>query len=101
MTTKQAAGDFTLISLNQNWQDQIRNQLASNENALAVLEVDLDAKLNFRRGILVLTESRLLSYSPADGGDGQFFGGSASEGTQHPQEPLDFGQEPKEEQALR
>ncbi|MEF7615039.1 ABC transporter ATP-binding protein [Aquincola sp. MAHUQ-54] len=44
----------------------LRQQLASDENVLAALEVDLDARQRFAPGLLVLTDRRLL----AGGADG-------------------------------
>jgi len=61
MTIQQAAENPILTSLSSDWQEEVANQLTSRETALAILEVDLDAQLHFRKGILVATESRLLS----------------------------------------
>jgi ATP-binding cassette subfamily B protein len=43
---------------------EIRAQLHPDENAQAVLEVDLDTRLQFGRGLLVATERRLLARAP-------------------------------------
>ena len=64
MTMKQVADDLTLSNLPQNWKDLVAQQLTAGENALTALEVDLDARLNFRKGIVVATESRIFSLAP-------------------------------------
>lgn len=64
MTMKQVTDDLTLSNLPQNWKDLIAQQLTVGENALTALEVDLDARLNFRNGIVVATETRIFSLPP-------------------------------------
>ena len=63
MTMKQVSADLTLTNLPEIWRSDVATILAAGENALTTLEVDLDARLNFRKGILIATESRLLSRS--------------------------------------
>jgi ATP-binding cassette subfamily B protein len=46
----------------------IKTQLHPGENVQAVLEVDLDSRLRFGRGLLVATESRLLAREPGQAG---------------------------------
>jgi ATP-binding cassette subfamily B protein len=46
----------------------MRKQLHTGENVLAVLEVDLDSRLQFGRGLLVATERRLLGQAPGQAG---------------------------------
>ncbi len=46
----------------------IRTQLRPEENVLAVLEVDLDTRLRFGRGLLVATDLRLLAREPGQPG---------------------------------
>lgn len=46
------------------WRSEIRTQLRPDENVQAVLEVDLDARLQFGRGLLVATDRRLLAREP-------------------------------------
>jgi ATP-binding cassette subfamily B protein len=46
------------------WLAEIRKQLHTHENVQAVLEVDLDTRLHFGRGLLVATDRRLLGRSP-------------------------------------
>ena len=47
------------------WQSDVQQQLLSDENVRACLEVDLDERLYFARGLLIVTDRRLLA-SPAD-----------------------------------
>ncbi|MDD0839054.1 ABC transporter transmembrane domain-containing protein [Curvibacter sp. HBC61] len=44
-----------------------QSQLASGENVLATLPVDLDTGLRYARGLLVVTEKRLLACEPGSG----------------------------------
>jgi ATP-binding cassette subfamily B protein len=46
----------------------LQSQLASEENVLATLEVDLDSRLHFAAGLLALTDRRLLAHEPGAGG---------------------------------
>ncbi|MDP3652618.1 MAG: ABC transporter ATP-binding protein [Rhodoferax sp.] len=43
------------------WRDQVQAQLHPHENVLATLEVDLDTRLHFVKGVVVVTNARLLS----------------------------------------
>ncbi len=45
----------------QDWRTEVQLQLQINENVQVALEVDLDQQLRFLKGILVLTDHRLLS----------------------------------------
>lgn len=70
MTTQQLASPTSVAHaasfLPEAWQDEVRKQLAPGENVLTSVEVDLDAKLRFIKGILVVTTRRLLSRAPGD-----------------------------------
>ena len=48
------------------WHAQVRSQLLAHENVWAALEVDLDTRLHFVKGLVLATNQRLLSYSPED-----------------------------------
>ena len=48
------------------WQVGVSEELLSGENVLTSVEVDLDAKLCFKKGILVLTDRRLLARAAGD-----------------------------------
>jgi ATP-binding cassette subfamily B protein len=45
------------------WRGDVQSQLNAQENVLAALEVDLDTRLHFVRGLVVVTNQRLLSRS--------------------------------------
>ena len=47
---------------------ELQAELAGGENVLAVLPVDLDAQLRFSRGLLALTDRRLLARAPGAAG---------------------------------
>ncbi len=53
-------------SLPEQWQAEVEKELASGENVLSSVEVDLDARLRFKKGILVVTGSRLLARAPGE-----------------------------------
>lgn len=52
-------------ALPDRWRAGLESQLQDGETALAFLELDLDARLHFSPGLLVLTERRLLSKTSA------------------------------------
>ncbi|MCS0611134.1 ABC transporter ATP-binding protein/permease [Massilia kyonggiensis] len=52
--------------LPEHWQADVAKKLAPGENVLNSVEVDLDAKLRFTKGILVVTNYRLLTRAPGD-----------------------------------
>ena len=54
------------ITLPGQWQAEVEKELASGENVLSGVEVDLDARLRFRKGMVVVTNRRLLSLAPGE-----------------------------------
>lgn len=48
------------------WLSEVQDQLQSQENVLAALEVDLDTRLHFVKGLVVLTNLRLLVRTGAE-----------------------------------
>ena len=46
------------------WRDEIRAELAEGETLLASVEIDLDQRLKFQPGLLVLTDRRLIARNP-------------------------------------
>jgi len=52
--------------LPEHWQTDVEKKLAPGENVLSSVEVDLDAKLRFTKGILVITSRRLLARAPGE-----------------------------------
>ncbi|MGI4721175.1 MAG: ABC transporter ATP-binding protein [Janthinobacterium lividum] len=76
MTTQQPAIPSSLAVaanlLPEHWQHDVAKQLAPGENVLAAVEVDLDAKLRFTKGLVVVTNRRLLARAPGDGAWGDW-----------------------------
>ncbi|MGK5003274.1 ABC transporter ATP-binding protein [Janthinobacterium sp. LB2P70] len=50
----------------ETWLAEVESNLSPGENVLSSVEVDLDARLRFTKGIIVVTEKRLLARSPGD-----------------------------------
>ena len=68
MTTELSvpATTIPLTSLPEHWLAEVENKLSPGENVLSSVEVDLDARLRFTKGIIVVTEKRLLVRSPGE-----------------------------------
>ncbi|MFL6673525.1 MAG: ABC transporter, partial [Massilia sp.] len=68
MTTQQLVPPSSLAVassfLPEHWQAEVEKKLAAGENVLSSVEVDLDAKLRFTKGLLVVTNRRLLARAP-------------------------------------
>ncbi|MBB3219856.1 cyanophycin metabolism-associated ABC transporter [Pseudoduganella umbonata] len=64
MTRTDLPPGLARIELPENWRSDSQMQLAPGENVQSALEVDLDAKLHFAKGIVVLTDRRLLARAP-------------------------------------
>jgi ATP-binding cassette subfamily B protein len=54
------------IQLPDPWQDELQARLERGEQPLAWLDLDLDARLRYGAGMLVLTERRLLARAPGE-----------------------------------
>ncbi|WP_296948354.1 ABC transporter ATP-binding protein [uncultured Massilia sp.] len=52
--------------LPEHWQADVEKKLAPGENVLTSVEVDLDSKLRFTKGLLVVTDRRLLARAPGE-----------------------------------
>jgi ATP-binding cassette subfamily B protein len=63
---KQANEVSTLTILPEAWRESVATQLTAGEVAVASFEIDLDAQLNFRKGLLVITGSRLITRAPGE-----------------------------------
>ena len=46
------------------WRSDIQAQLSQGENVVSALEVDLDQQLRFAKGVVVITNTRLLARAP-------------------------------------
>ena len=64
MITTDFPSEQTRIELPERWHSEAKLQLAPGENVQSALEVDLDSKLHFAKGIILLTEHRVLSRAP-------------------------------------
>ncbi len=64
MTTKQLNINDAFVALPEKWRSETETQLSSDENVLSAVEVDLDARLHFVKGLIVVTDRRLLAKSP-------------------------------------
>lgn len=66
MTTKQLSINNAFLSIPEKWHSEIEKQLSQGENVLTAVEVDLDARLHFVKGLIVVTDHRLLSKAAGD-----------------------------------
>ena len=64
MTTEPLAPDLPLSDIPAEWRADTLTQLSKGENVLAALEVDLDTKLCFVKGLVIVTNQRILSRAP-------------------------------------
>ncbi|MBR7747996.1 cyanophycin metabolism-associated ABC transporter [Undibacterium baiyunense] len=63
MTTATLAITSATPSLPEVWKAELSLQLGQGETLLSAVETDLDSKLRFQRGLIVVTDQRLLSKS--------------------------------------
>ena len=82
MTTETSLVRSAPGELAAHWRAEVQSHLHPQENVLAALEVDLDARLHFVKGLVVVTTERVIS---RDGGSAawQAWGYSASLSLQH------------------
>ncbi|MFA9275383.1 MAG: ABC transporter ATP-binding protein [Candidatus Aquirickettsiella gammari] len=66
MTTAPIAITSSMPILPEKWSQELNLQLVQDEIVIGAVETDLDAKLRFERGLIVVTNQRLLSKSPND-----------------------------------
>ncbi|HEX8605227.1 MAG TPA: ABC transporter ATP-binding protein [Pseudoduganella sp.] len=64
MTTTDLPPGLARIELPEPWRSDTQLQLAPGENVQSALEVDLDSKLHFSKGIVLLTDHRILARAP-------------------------------------
>src|SRR5689334_474981 len=65
MITNQLSSELSLTELPDRWRTELP-ALAPEENVLGALEVDLDSKLHFRKGLVLLTERRIMARAPGE-----------------------------------
>ena len=61
-----SASSFVPLDIAPPWRDALQVQLRPQERVCAVLELDLDTQLRFAKGLLVITNQRLLSNNGTD-----------------------------------
>ena len=61
-----SASSFVPLDIAPPWRDALQVQLRPQERVCAVLELDLDTQLRFVKGLLVITNQRLLSNNGTD-----------------------------------
>ena len=66
MTTKQLFSNQSLVTFPESWHAEVTTQLASGENVLSAVEVDLDVRLHFVKGLLIVTDRRFLTKGPGE-----------------------------------
>ncbi len=66
MITTQLSSELSHTELPDVWRPEVQLQLASGENVLSALEVDLDARLHFAKGLVLLTERRIMARAPGE-----------------------------------
>ncbi|MFP5391498.1 MAG: ABC transporter ATP-binding protein [Gammaproteobacteria bacterium] len=70
MTTEQltapAIPQAPLPTLPDKWLSLVQGQLAPGENVLSSVEVDLDQRLRFTKGLVIVTDRRLLARAPGE-----------------------------------
>jgi ATP-binding cassette, subfamily B, bacterial len=66
MITTQLSSELSHTELPEVWRPEVQLQLATGENVLSALEVDLDARLHFAKGLVLLTERRIMARAPGE-----------------------------------
>jgi ATP-binding cassette subfamily B protein len=66
MTQPIPASDNSRQEIPEKWRTEVELHLVADENALTSVEVDLDARLHFVSGLIVLTDRRLLARVPGE-----------------------------------
>ena len=61
MTTEQLSSVSSLSELPERWRSEIQAQLSQGENVVSALEVDLDEQLRFSKGVILVTDHRVLA----------------------------------------
>jgi ATP-binding cassette subfamily B protein len=66
MITKQLSSDLSHTELPEIWRTEVQQQLSFGENVSSALEVDLDTRLHFAKGLVLLTERRIMARAPGE-----------------------------------
>jgi ATP-binding cassette subfamily B protein len=66
MITKQLSSELSHTELPEVWRAEVQQQLSNGENVSSALEVDLDARLHFSKGLVLVTERRIMARAPGE-----------------------------------
>ncbi|MBC3929556.1 ABC transporter ATP-binding protein [Undibacterium sp. CY21W] len=66
MTTTKISSEQSVLSISPQWQNELSKQMTESENVLSAFEVDLDNKLHFVKGLIVVTDKGIRTL-PAGG----------------------------------
>jgi len=66
MTQPIPTSDSSRQEIPEKWRPEVELHLVADENALTSVEVDLDTRLHFVSGLLLLTDKRLLARAPGE-----------------------------------
>ncbi|MES2261661.1 MAG: ABC transporter ATP-binding protein [Pseudomonadota bacterium] len=66
MITNQLSSNLSPTELPQAWRSEVQLQLSPEENVQSALPVDLDARLHFADGLVLLTERRIMARAPGE-----------------------------------
>ncbi|MGZ3254271.1 MAG: ABC transporter, partial [Burkholderiaceae bacterium] len=66
MTTDNLASDISHNEIPAEWRAEVGSRLDTGENVITAVEVDLDAKLHFVKGLVVVTNKRILARAPGE-----------------------------------
>jgi len=66
MTDTNIATDILRNEIPEKWRAEVESQLLAGENVLTSVEVDLDARLHFVHGLVLLTDQHLLAREPGE-----------------------------------
>jgi ATP-binding cassette subfamily B protein len=68
MTNDTPVPDTLVNEIPADWRTEVQAQLQTHENVLALLEVDLDTKLRFVKGLVLVTNQRLMGRAAGESG---------------------------------
>ncbi len=66
MTTENLSSNILQTGVPAAWRADVESRLASGENVITSLEIDLDARLHFNKGLVIVTDQRLLARAPGE-----------------------------------
>src|SRR5437667_10684206 len=66
MTIENLASTISHNEIPAVWRADAESQLATGENVVSALEIDLDTRLRFGKGLVIVTDRRLLARAPGE-----------------------------------